>query len=92
MPAKWATSSSLSVSSERNCGNLVDTTLRFLIEQVGEVKNAYPQEQALAGDFLKRRTVGNAVEALGVVAFRASPVWVLAALADVCGAGRQADP
>jgi hypothetical protein len=73
-------------------GNLVDTTLRFLIEQVGEVKNAYPQEQALAGDFLKRRTVGNAVEALGVVAFRASPVWVLAALADVCGAGRQLIP
>jgi hypothetical protein len=73
-------------------GNLVDTTLRFLIEQVGEVKNAYPQEEALAEDFLKRRSVGNAVEALGVVAFRASPVWVLAALADVCGVGRQLIP
>ncbi len=39
-------------------------------------------------DFLARRTAGNVVEALGIVAFRASPVWVLAALADVCGTGR----
>jgi hypothetical protein len=29
---------------------------------------------------------------LGVVAFRASPVWVLAALADMCGMGRQVIP
>jgi hypothetical protein len=45
--------------------------------------------QPLPADFLKRRTAGNAIEALGIVAFRASPVWVLAALADVCGMGRQ---
>ena len=43
-------------------------------------------------NFLARRTAGNAVEILGIVAFRASPVWVLAALADVCGAGRQLIP
>ena len=36
--------------------------------------------------------MGNAVEALGIVAFRASPVWVLAALADVCGLGRHLIP
>jgi hypothetical protein len=70
----------------------VDTTLRFLIEQVGQVEGAYPQQEALADDFLKRRTVGNAIEALGIVSFRASPVWVLAALSDVCGAGRQLIP
>jgi hypothetical protein len=72
--------------------NLVDTTLRFLIEQVGGVEGAYPSEQPLPEDFLKRRTAGNVIEALGVVAFRASPVWVLAALADVCGMGRQLIP
>jgi hypothetical protein len=72
--------------------NLVDTTLRFLIEQVGQVDGAYQQQEALADDFLKRRTVGNAIEALGIVAFRASPVWVLAAMADVCGIGRQLIP
>jgi hypothetical protein len=72
--------------------NLVDTTLRFFIEQVGGVEGAYPSDEPLPGDFLTRRTAGNVIEALGVVAFRASPVWVLAALADVCGIGRQLIP
>ena len=72
--------------------NLVDSTLRFLIEQVGEVEGTYAADESLPEDFLKRRTAGNAIEVLGVVAFRASPVWVLAALADVCGAGRQLIP
>lgn len=72
--------------------NLVDTTLRFLIEQVGQVDRVYPADAPLPEDFLKRRTAGNAIEALGIVAFRASPVWVLAALADVCGMGRQLIP
>jgi hypothetical protein len=71
---------------------LVDTTLRILIEQVGGVEGVYPAEQALPDDVMVRRTAGNAVEALGIVAFHASPVWVLAALADVCGAGRQLIP
>jgi hypothetical protein len=72
--------------------NLVDATLRYLIEQVGGVDGVYPAEGSLPDDFLVRRTAGNAIEVLGVVAFRASPVWVLAALADVCGAGRQVIP
>jgi len=72
--------------------NLVDATLRFLIEQVGGAEGVYPDEQALPENFLARRTAGNVVEMLGVVAFRASPVWVLAALADLCGMGRQVIP
>src|SRR5437773_7302379 len=68
--------------------NLVDATLRFLIEQVGGVEGVYKADGALPENFLARRTAGNAVEVLGIVAFRASPVWVLAALADVCGTGR----
>jgi hypothetical protein len=71
---------------------LVDTTLRVLIEQVGGVDGAYPTAEALPDDVMVRRTAGNAIEALGIVAFRVSPVWVLAALADVCGAGRQLIP
>ena len=89
--------------SERSCSltrfassqlykNLVDATLRFVIEQVGGVEGVYGKEDALPDNFLARRTAGNAVEVLGIVAFRASPVWVLAALADVCGAGRQLIP
>jgi hypothetical protein len=72
--------------------NLVDATLRFVIERVGGVEGATSAEEALPDKYLARRTAGNAVEALGIVAFRASPVWVLAALADVVGMGRQLIP
>ena len=72
--------------------NLVDATLRYLIEQVGGVEGVYAAEGTLPDDFLVRRTAGNAVEVLGIVAFRASPVWILAALADVCGMGRHLIP
>jgi hypothetical protein len=69
--------------------SLVDDTLRFLIEQVGEVRGSYPSESKLAEDFLMRRAAGNGIEMVGILAFHASPVWVLAALADISGAGRQ---
>jgi len=68
--------------------NLVEATLRFLIERVGDIKGVYPGEETLTEDFLLRRSVGNGIELIGILAFRASPVWVLAALADVTGAGR----
>jgi hypothetical protein len=71
---------------------MVDTTLRFLTEQVGGVERLSGSEDSLPDRFLARRTAGNAVEMLGIVAFRASPVWVLAALADVCGMGRHLIP
>jgi hypothetical protein len=72
--------------------NLVDATLRYLIEQVGGVEGVYSAEGTLPDDFLVRRSAGNAIEVLGVVAFRASPVWILAALADLCGMGRHLIP
>jgi hypothetical protein len=72
--------------------NLVDTTLRFLIEQVGGAEGVYKTDEKLGEDFLVRRTAGNVLEVAGVVAFRASPVWVLAALADLCGMGRHLIP
>lgn len=68
--------------------NLVDGTLRFLIEQVGEVKDVYPSEEKLSEDFLLRRAAGNGIDLIGILTFRASPVWVLAALADASGTGR----
>jgi len=69
--------------------NLVESTLRFLIEQVGEVEGASPPGQGkLAEDFAIRRAAGNGIELAGILAFRASPVWVMAALADLSGAGR----
>jgi hypothetical protein len=70
--------------------SLVGSTLRFLIEHVGQMEGAYPADaEALASNFLVRRTAGNVVELVGIASFHASPVWVLAALADLAGAGRE---
>ena len=67
---------------------MVETTLRFLIEQVGQVEGSYPAEGKLAENFLLQRTLGDGIDIAGIVAFHASPVWVLAALADISGGGR----
>ena len=72
--------------------SLVDTTLRYVIEQVGGAEGVYPAEQPQPDQFLARRGAGNAIELLGIVAFRVSPVWVLAALADLSGLGRRLIP
>ena len=67
---------------------MVDSTLRFLIEQVGEVEGVFPEEGRLGADFALRRAAGNGLEIIGLLTMRASPVWVMAALADLSGAGR----
>jgi hypothetical protein len=69
--------------------SLVQSTLRFLIEEVGQVEFLPAAGQSeLPPDFLMRVAAGNIVGIAGLAAFHASPVWVLAALADVAGAGR----
>ena len=68
---------------------MVGVTLRFLIEQVGEVEGVYPTESRLAESFILSADGGHGIELLGILAFRASPVWVLAALADVTGGGHK---
>src|SRR6202167_6814449 len=68
---------------------LVENTLRFLIENVGQVGDAYPPQGHLADNFAMRRFAGNGIELIGLLTFSASPVWVLAALADLSGTGRQ---
>ena len=67
---------------------MVEQTLRFLIEQVGEVEGTFPEEGTLIERFAVRRAAGNGLELIGILTFRASPVWVMAALADASGAGR----
>lgn len=67
---------------------MVEIALRFMIEQVGEVKGVYPSGGELAENFLLRRTAGHGIELAGLLAFGASPVWIMAALADISGAGR----
>lgn len=68
---------------------MVEVALRFLIEEVGQVEGVYPTEETLAGNFLLKRTASHGIELLGILAFHASPVWVLAALADATGGGRK---
>jgi hypothetical protein len=68
---------------------MVGVTLRFLIQDVGEVEGIYPSESRLAENFILQRTASHGIELLGILAFRASPVWVLAALADVTGGGQK---
>jgi len=68
---------------------MVEVTLRFLIEEVGQVEGIFPTETGLAQNFLLRRTASHGIELLGLLTLHASPVWVLAALADVTGAGRK---
>src|SRR6185312_7604943 len=72
--------------------SLVDVTLRYVIEQVGGARGVYPATEPQADDFLARRGAGHVVELLGIAAFRLSPVWVLAALADLSGLGRRLIP
>jgi hypothetical protein len=72
--------------------SLVDTTLRYVIEEVGGVKGIYPAEVNQTRDFIARRGAGHVIELLGLAAFHLSPVWVLAALADLSGLGRRLLP
>lgn len=70
---------------------MVDVTVRFLIEQVGEVEGVYPDgegsEGRLASNFLLKRGASHGIELLGILTLHVSPIWVLAALADATGAG-----
>jgi len=79
----------VSVRRTKTYQTMVEIALRFMIEQLGQVKGVYPSQGELAGNFLLRRTAGHGIELAGLLAFRASPVWIMAALADISGAGRQ---
>jgi hypothetical protein len=67
---------------------MVEVALRFMIEEVGQVEGIYPGEGQLAQNFLLKRTASHGIELLGILTFHASPVWILAALADATGGSR----
>jgi hypothetical protein len=68
---------------------LLAKNLRFLIQDVGGIEGVYSGEGPPPRNYIARKFVGNFVELAGFVTLRASPVWILAALADVLG-GTQA--
>lgn len=68
---------------------MVDVALRFMIEVVGQVEGVYPADAEFAENAILKRAASHGIELLGIVAFHASPIWVLAALADITGGGRK---
>lgn len=66
---------------------MVEVTLRFLIQEVGQVPEIYPSEARLAENFLLKRGASHGIELLGLATMHVSPIWILAALADASGAG-----
>ncbi|MFM8595370.1 MAG: hypothetical protein ACKOCK_13420, partial [Chloroflexota bacterium] len=51
----------------------------------GDVSGQYPQEAMSAGELMKRKAAGNVLEVASIVATGLSPIWVLAAVADITG-------
>ena len=66
----------------------MDVTLRFVAEQVGQAHRPSDSASSLPPDFALRRSAGNGIEMAGILLFRFSPVWVLAALSDLSSTGR----
>jgi len=62
--------------------------LRILVEGVGGVGGVYPKELMPVGELTKRKTVGNVVEFASILAMGSSPLWWLAAAADVSGGSK----
>lgn len=63
----------------------IERLLRILVELVGGVQGAFPAEDVPIRELAARKAAGNAIELISFVAVGWSPVWLLAAAADVMG-------
>jgi hypothetical protein len=61
----------------------ISRILRLIVELVGGVAGVFRNEPISARDLAVRKLAGNAVEVAGVIAMGWSPVWILAAAADL---------
>jgi len=66
----------------------VGRLLRILIEGVGGVQGAFPAELLAVNELVVRKAAGNAVEVAIFFAIGWSPIWLLAAVADLSGGTR----
>lgn len=73
------------VRRSRLYSSTVDRLLRVTIELVGGVKGVYPVENISARELFVRKTAGNVVELASILAVGWSPLWLLAAAADLIG-------
>jgi hypothetical protein len=63
----------------------VERLLRIVVELLGGVQGAFPAETMPIRELAVRKAAGNVVELVSFVAVGWSPVWLLAAAADVIG-------
>jgi len=63
----------------------VERVLRITVELVGGVRGVFPPEEIPVRQLAVRKAAGNVVELLSFVAVGWSPLWLLAAAADVTG-------
>jgi hypothetical protein len=63
----------------------VERVLRITVELVGGVQGVFPAEEMSVRELAVRKAAGNVVELLSFVAVGWSPLWLLAAAADVTG-------
>lgn len=66
----------------------IDRLLRIVVEGVGGVRGEWAADAMPVGELTKRKAAGNAVEFASIFAVGFSPLWVLAAAADVVGGSR----
>ncbi len=66
----------------------IDRMLRIVVEGVGGVAGEWVEDDIPVGELTKRKAAGNAVEFASIFAVGFSPLWVLAAAADVVGGSR----
>jgi len=67
---------------------IVATTLRIVIEFIGGVHGVLPPRGIDAGELAARKAVGNVIEFASFLAVGWSPLWLLAAVADLTGGTR----
>ncbi|NDJ54984.1 MAG: hypothetical protein GYB68_18075 [Chloroflexi bacterium] len=62
--------------------------LRIIVELVGGVQDVFPADDLPVEELAVRKAAGNAMEVLSFFAMGWSPVWLLAAAADISGGTR----
>jgi len=62
--------------------------LRILVEMGGGVQGVFPVEEMSVRELATRKAAGNALEMVSFVAVGWSPVWMLAAAADIMGGSK----
>jgi hypothetical protein len=66
----------------------IDRLLRIMIEYVGDVRDVYTDQTIPVEELAARKLTGNILEWASIFAVGWSPLWVLAAAADVVGGSK----